>query len=151
MEVLAQGRYCLWHIPSGPLPLFRGAKEKPGEIANPFTGWSEVKAGANPSEPYFGAGHPGLFWLNINVIGTPREGTPVVGLSSFEWIGNHYKMIGSPAPHATELFWKSLQRWVKKTATKVARGGPAARTAPEIWALPGAQALFESGAKGGNI
>ncbi|MBI3561172.1 MAG: beta-lactamase family protein [Gammaproteobacteria bacterium] len=77
LESLKDGRYCLWHVPSGPLPLFRGAKEAPGEITNPFAGWSEEKAGADPTKPYFGAGHPGVFWLNVRCLAAERLLAPL--------------------------------------------------------------------------
>jgi hypothetical protein len=151
VESLQNGRYCLWHVPSGPLPLFRGAKEAPGEITNPFAGWSEERAGADPTTPYFGAGHPGVFWLNIRSTDTHRvSGEMLVGLSSFEWIGSHYKSIGVVPKPETEKFWKALARWVKKVAVKVPRGGPQQPTPPEIWTFSGAQAMFEDGVKGGN-
>jgi hypothetical protein len=142
------GRYCLWHIPSGPLPLERGPREKPGEIVDPFAGWSEIRVGADPSTPYFGAGHPGVFWLNVQSGEMLSAGLQVVGLSSFEWIGNHYRIIGSSAHPDTERYWKGLRRWVTKIAVRVPRGGPIKTEAAEIWALPGAQALFVSGAVG---
>ncbi len=152
IEALMPGRYCLWHVPSGPLPLFRGAGETPGEIVNPFGGWLEAKSGADSSTPYFGAGHPGIIWLNIRGESVERlSGVLTVGLSSFEWIGNHYKAIGSSAKPESEKFWKSLGRWVKKHATKVPRCGPQQSTPPEIWAFHGAIDEFENGAKGGNV
>ncbi|MDO6387051.1 hypothetical protein Q3Y64_12155 [Uliginosibacterium sp. 31-12] len=152
LNSLKSGRYCLWHVSSGPLPLFRGASESPGQIANPFEGWLEVKAGADSSQPYFGAGHPGVFWLNVR--GTEihhLSGLASIGLSSFEWVGNHYKSIGSSATPETEKLWKSLGRWVKKSTVKVPRGGPNQGTSPEIWAFPNAEARFENGAIGGNV
>jgi hypothetical protein len=146
------GRHCIWHVPSGPLPLFKGVDEKSEQIINPFDGWKEIKAGANSSTPYFGAGHPGVIWLNVRSHQTDKlSGIITIGLSSFEWIGNHYKAIGSPANPETEKFWKSLGRWVKKQAIKVPRGGPEQNTQPEIWAFSNAISIFESGAKGGNI
>lgn len=149
---LQPGRYCLWHLPSGSLPLFKGSDIHPGEVENPFEGWAEVKAGANPSTPYFGAGHPGIIWLNIRLNGTcTLTGATTIGLSSFEWIGNHYRSIGASATAETEKFWKALGRWVKKHSVKVSRGGPQQPTPPEIWAFAGAQAMFENGAKGGNV
>jgi hypothetical protein len=74
----------------------------------------------------------------------------LVGLSSFEWIGSHYKSIGVVPKPETEKFWKALARWVKKVAVKVPRGGPQQPTPPEIWTFSGAQAMFEDGVKGGN-
>lgn len=133
-----------------PLPLFRGAIEAPGQVANPFEGWFEVKAGADASRPYFSPGHPGVFWLNIRSKNAHRF-SGVVPLSSFEWIGNHYKAIGSVPKRETENYWKALGRWVRKVAKKVPRGGPQDPSPPEIWAFSGARALFDAGAKGGNV
>lgn len=152
IERLKPGRYCLWHVPSGPLPLFRGANEPPGLIENPFSGWVEVKAGADTSQPYFGAGHPGIIWLNVRGTDVNHlSGLATIGLTSFEWIGNHYKSIGSSAHPDTEKFWKSLGRWVKKNSVKVPRGGLNQSTPAEIWALEGAASQLESGARGGNV
>ena len=151
VDALPDGRYCLWHIPSGPLPHFRGVKEPPGEITDPFGGWSEERAGADPTQPYFGAGHPGVIWLNIHYKVTDRlSGETLVGLSSFEWIGNHYRSAGVAAKPETEKYWKNLGRWLKKHAVKVPRCGPRQPTPPEIWAFSDAQAMFEAGVEGGN-
>lgn len=152
IEQLKPGRYCLWHVPSGPLPLFRGAHEPLGLIEDPFSGWVEVKAGADTSQPYFGAGHPGIIWLNIRGSDANHlSGLTTIGLTSFEWIGNHYKSIGSSAHPDTEKFWKSLGRWVRKNSVKVPRGGLSQSTSPEIWAFAGAASQLESGARGGSV
>jgi hypothetical protein len=151
MDSLSYRPHCLWHVPSGPLPLFRGVMNTPGEITNPLGGWAEVIAGADPSTPYFGAGHPGVFWLNVLPEGVCRlSGATTVGLSSFEWIGHRYKSSGSAAKPETQRWWRTFGLWMKKSATKVPRGGPAASTPPEIWAFPGARTMFDQGVKGGN-
>src|SRR5271155_379318 len=104
---LPVGRTALWHIPSGPLPLL---DPKPSNqvcsILDPFSGWVEQRQGADPSTPYF-ADHPGALCLNLNLEG--RDGGSICGLSSFEWIGNHYAVIGRPAPPQTVRWWKAFQ------------------------------------------
>jgi hypothetical protein len=150
LESLQSGRICLWHTSSGPLPLLQPGDQKDLEVANPFEAWTELRTGADPSTPYFGAGHPGVFWLNLRGDGMSRQGAPIVALSSFEWIGNHYKIIGDAALPQTEAAWKALRRWIGKIAKKVPRGGPAQPTPPEIWAFPHAQQLFADGVHGGN-
>src|SRR5689334_7614903 len=55
---LSVGRYCLWHVPSGALPIIRPEGQPSGLIEDPFAGWQE-------EQPYFGPGHPGVFWLNV--------------------------------------------------------------------------------------
>ena len=150
VESLVSGHHCLWHIPSGPLPLLRGKDQDNDQILDPFVAWTEVHPGADPSTPYFGAGHPGVFWLNLNVEGVSKQGDSVVGLSSFEWIGNHYRIIGNAAQPETEAYWKVLRRWVAKSAVNVPRGGPSKLSPPEIWAFSGAQLQFSQGTLGGN-
>ena len=130
LESLADGRvYCLWHVPSGPLPLFRGAKEAYGEIADPFAGWSEAIPSVDMTRPFFGPADTGVFWLSVRLKSKHwRTGETLVGLSGIEWIGNHYKIVGDAAAPTTERFWKALGRWVKKVAIKVPRCGPQERT-----------------------
>jgi len=137
-------RICLWHIPSGPLPLLHPHPSKRiDSITDPWSGWSGLRDGADKSCPYFGAGHPGVFWLNHWPHG--RREPQNIGLSSFEWIGNRYSVIGSPAPEVTEKFWQRLRRWIKKMAIQIPRSGPVDGEHPEIWAFPSALAAFRNG------
>jgi hypothetical protein len=66
-------------------------------------------------------------------------------MSGFEWIGNHYKVIGSPAEPVTEKWWHRLRRKIKRDAQRIPREGPPDGPHPEIWALPGALAQIEAG------
>lgn len=131
-------RYCFWHNQSGPLPLLRsnknlfGKKKKDGLIKNPYDGWTEERTGANPLLPYFGAGHPGIFWLNFS------EKKESITLSSFEWIGNHYSIIGSKAPEVTMKWWQRLRHFVMKNSIKIPRSGEIDGDHKEIWAFSGA-------------
>jgi hypothetical protein len=150
IDSIRPGRHCLWHIASGPLPLVRTGNQDDQVITDPFEPWTEARTGADSSTPYFGAGHPGVVWLNMRSEELSRRGEAVVGLSSFEWIGNHYRIIGNAAQPQTETVWKGLRRWIGKIGIKVPRGGPAEVTSPEVWALPGAQKQFEKGLRGGS-
>jgi hypothetical protein len=132
-EFQSDCRFCLWHIPSGPLPLLREKGKCDSVITDPWSGWTEEKTGADPSSPYFGAGHVGIIWLNARSGEKKRN---AIGLSSFEWIGNHYRIIGQPAPVVTEKFWKKLGRLIKKQAIRIPRSGPWDGPNPEIWAMP---------------
>lgn len=161
-------RYCLWHVPSGPLPLLGpGGKDiaevrgwlatrlsipmpshsrrrhvSDGWVADPWRGW-QGSIGANPTQPYFGS-HPGIIWFNTGI----QTEEQVVPMSGFEWIGNRYKPIGQGATEATEKWWRSLRRTIAKAATKVPRGGPSSTMPLEIYALPQALDEFERGARG---
>ena len=137
-------RVCLWHVPSGPLPLLHPHPSKEvGAILDPWSGWQELRIGADPQRPYFGAGHPGVIWLNVRALS--RRSAPGIGLSSFEWIGNRYRLIGNAAEASTEKFWRSLRRWVQKQCQKIPRYGPIDGPGAEIFTFPSAQAAFESG------
>lgn len=126
---------ALWHVPSGPLPLLRNATDRPdGQICDPWSGWNEEREGADRDKPYFGPGHPGVFWLNLRVQGV--EAGSVCGLSSIEWIGNHYSVIGYQASESTSKRWSKLRRQVAKVASKVPCGGLVQDRPPEVWAFP---------------
>jgi hypothetical protein len=131
-------RIGLWHVPSGPLPLLRERGQPEGQIDDAFAGWTEERTGAEPTTPYFGAGHFGVFWLNVRTAGRKKG---AIGLSSFEWIGNRY----ASAPESTERFWKKLARIIKKQAIRVPREGTWDGPHPEIWALPEALKHFVIG------
>lgn len=140
-EIKDSGRYCLFHAGAGPLPLLAENKTDPDEvIPNPFEGWQEKRSGANANLPYFGAGHPAIFWFNVRL----KENN-TIGISSFEWIGNHYAPIGQPAPDVAKKWWGRLGRWVRKQSNRIPRQGPLDGDNKEIWAFSGAILEFESG------
>jgi hypothetical protein len=143
LQKIASGRFCIWHTPSGPLPLLGDSTVEDTYVNDPCSGWTEVQTGADPKTPYFGAGHPGIFWLNARP--TAYSNPKVIGLSSFEWIGNHYRSIGRPAPETTEKWWQRLRKSVKKVAHRIPRSGPCDGLRPEIWAFPSAYEAILSG------
>lgn len=143
--------YNLWHVPSGPLPLLDANKgvarlrfdkedwNEDGKIENPWLGWTEIRTGAKSSVPYFGAGHPGVFHLEIKL---PHDDE--IRMSNFGWIGNHYKIIGNGAEKVTEKFWNKLRRMAKKVATQIPRSNdPNAKK--EVYAFPTAYKEIQSG------
>ncbi len=142
------GRTGIWHIPSGPLPLLASDKKGVGQVDDPFSGWIELRTGADPTTPYFGAGHPGVIWFNVCL--SPKERDSSGGMSSFEWIGNRYSLIGNPAKATTELWWKSLRRRIQKAARKVPRQSLSSSFPSEIFAYPAALALLEEGQRFDN-
>jgi hypothetical protein len=111
-------RYCLWHVPSGKLPLLNNKSDSIEYILNPWEGWDELRVGADTNTPYFGPGHPGIIWYNNR---SDQKGTRNIGMSSFEWIGNHYKLLGNSASQDTEKWWKSLRNKIKKNSQKIGR------------------------------
>jgi hypothetical protein len=130
--------YNLWHIPSGQLPLL-GNGTPDTFITDPWVGWTENKQGANHRVPYFGAGHPGIISLRIELADNGE-----IPMSGFGWIGNHYRMSGSGAEKSTELFWRKLRRMVKKVATQIPRTNSPNRK-EEIFAFPKAISEIENG------
>jgi len=151
LRTFNDGRYCIWCHSGGPLPLVR-AKGRDGIIQNPWAGWTQGNPWAGSAEevteadlslPYFGPGHPAIIWFNISTQGTEKDG---IGLSSFEWIGNHYRILGSAAPPAVEKWWQHLRRTVKKSAKRIPRSGDPSGPHAEIWALPSAYAKILAGA-----
>lgn len=124
--------YNLWHIPSGQLPLL-GDSTPDSFIDDPWIGWTEIRQGANRNKPYFGVGHTGIISLNIRL----ADKKDAIPMSDFQWIGNHYKMIGYGADKSTELFWNKLRRMLKKTTTQIPRCNDLERKR-EIFTFPSA-------------
>ena len=160
VPVLPDGKYALWHIPSGPLPLLH-RKGGDGLIENPWAGWREEMPGAEPSTSYFGAGHPRIFSLELyrtplgkggyyDAVGEDEKrwrvpAAQVIGMSCFGWIGNRYRDIGNGSEATTEKAWKSLRSRVSKFAKKIPRWGPCDGAKGEIWAFPDALAKIGAG------
>jgi hypothetical protein len=65
IATLEAREYALWHIPGGPLPLEweKSSLFVSTFVEAPWEGWTEKRRG-NGSTPYFGAGHPGVFWID---------------------------------------------------------------------------------------
>ena len=141
---LADARFCIWHIPSGPLPLLGPGGASSLTVGDPWAGWAELRSGFDRRQPYFGAGHPGVIWWNLRT--KSRSAPDRIGLSSFEWIGNHYRVIGSAADTSTEQWWAGLRKSLRKQeAGRIPRTGPLDGPDPEIWAMPSALAKIVSG------
>jgi len=137
IESITDGRHSIWHIPSGPLPFLYSDGRPSSTIMHPWQGWTEDKQCVDPGEPFFGPTATGIIMLNIWT--HSKWVSCGIGLSSFEWIGNYYRIIGFPAHPTTELWWKNLRRTIKKMAVKrIPRSGPVEGNNPEIWALPSA-------------
>ena len=144
MESVSEGRHCLWHQPSGPLPLLRDPSLPAGTIDDPWAGWQGLSDAAHPELPFFGAGHPGIIWWNVRT--RSREWHGGIGMSSFEWIGNRYAVLGSQASPAMEAWWRRLRGYVKSCqARRVPRSGALDGPGAEIWAMPSALAALASG------
>ena len=128
---------CLWHIPSGPLPLLLppyGLKAK--HILDPCAGWKELFQGPTKDCPNFIDDAPGIVVLHRRL--RAWEVTGGMGMSSFTWIGGR-------AGRKTESFWKNLRGWVKEQATLIPRKGRVSGRPREIWAFPSALAAFKTG------
>lgn len=117
--------YQLWHISSGPLPLLMPTGDEE-MIDNPWLGWQELSPGANTNIPYFGAGHCGVFKLQIQL---PRMNE--IALSGFQWIGNHYNQ----ADPATKKLWNKIRAMAKKIGKRIPRQNDLTRQS-EVYAFP---------------
>lgn len=140
-------QYLLWHVKGGALPLLKPLDgsvkllhNKPDNtIDNPWLGWTELRTGADPFQPYFGAGCPAIINLELNL----NSGIQIP-ISHFSWIGNHYKIIGTAAEKTTEIFWKRLRKVISKISTKIPPENNKDYK-PEIYALPNAFKAIQNG------
>jgi hypothetical protein len=145
----------LWHVPSGPLPLYVGPRgdQHVEEVKSPWDGWDEKRSGGDFRQPFFGSSNSGVMRMTILLeskytwIGFNRKNEPsgAIGLSGIEWIGNHYKIIGEPAKPETERFWKKLRRFVASQASRITRVGPIDGPRPEAYAFKKALEEIKNG------
>lgn len=115
IDWLQAKQYAIWHIPSGALPL---DWEKSSLFVNTFVedpreGWTEKRRGSDSSIPYFGAGHPGVFWIDHTLTRLSLQLPDSVKQVNLSWIGSHYSIVHP----FTQKWWQRMQRWVRKTAT----------------------------------
>jgi hypothetical protein len=141
---LDDGRYCLWHIPSGPLPLLSGDPlAPPSTIEDPFAGWQEQRSSAIQSIPFFGTTP---LVVELGLFRQSHEAPGGIGQSFFGWIGDRYRSDGIPAAQSTYRWWRRLQISVKELAVeKITRWGPIHGPTAHIWAFPSAHAKILSG------
>lgn len=168
-DITQDGCYCIWHVPSGRLPLYpqHDPDGPPEWIEDPWDGWVEPDwkppkayyavppesqeemrrnwAGRDEpdAEPYFGAGHVGIIELKVR---TEGEQPGEIGLSSVGWIATHYSRIGNKPADSTTAWFAKLERAIQGVAIKVTREGPLRSPRPEVWALPSALWKIETGA-----
>jgi hypothetical protein len=143
MDSVSSGRHCLWHCPSGPLPLVGHIGSPVAEVTDPFAVGQKSEAAGTTASHSSAQATPessgGTSKMN------PSE-LPVSGLSSFEWSGNHHKIIGRPAKPETEAWWKRLRNTIKRLkALRVPRSGPLDGPGAEIWTLPSALQKIRNG------
>jgi hypothetical protein len=155
---LKDGNYSLWHVPSGPLPLL--GTDNPSEIiANPWSGWTELVTGREPSKPYFGPGHPAEIRLSLFTRHQPysqqerNELTVLNGsllgdkdllmCSDFQWISNRYQV----ASQQTHQWWRRLKRWVARKAFRLRPYSTASDHFERwsFWAFPSAYWKLKNG------
>lgn len=139
---LSPGPQALWHTPSGALPLLGRSPSEPDiPIADPYAGWEERLPAAGQTQPFFGS-HAGIIWLYVPALQDPDAPVP---MSAFGWIGDRYRATGHGAAAATTRLWRGLQRWIRRRAILVPRGGLQAAGKPEVAAFPAALARLQAG------
>lgn len=124
---------ALWHIPFQWLPLIVDFSTH-RMIEDPWSGWEEIRQGADPREPYFGPGCAGIIWLD------PKLNQTKIPISTFQWIGNYY----GGATEETERWWKRLRKRMTRELPKLPRTDDSSRK-PEVFTFPSALKAIEDG------
>lgn len=117
LESLHEGAYSLWHTGSGELNIPSGsAKARDKLVSDPFKGWTQTLDNDEADTPWFGGNLPGPATFTWRETG--REVPDALGRSGFTWLGNRYAPIGKPAHPVATSWWRRLQRFVAKSATR---------------------------------
>jgi hypothetical protein len=162
IPALADGEHGLWHIPSGPIALeSRIPKSPPKLVKDPFRGWKEIVKPSNPKVPWISTAPLGVIWLRVrrkagrgtstySPYTDPSWSAPaneVIGMSTFNWIGSYYSIIGQKPAKSTQLWWQSLRRRVAKIAQQIPSTGRLTGKDKEVWAFPAALEQIKRGAR----
>jgi len=146
--------YLLWHVPSGPLrlatqaprPSTLTASRAAEAIPDPWSGWDDPGWFGSDAPSITGAPDgpwTGIVQLSIRTVGYSVPGA--IGLSHFNWVGNHYSIIGFPADPSTKRWWERLRRWMAKSSTQVPRRPGVDDRLLRAWAFPDAWAQISMG------
>jgi hypothetical protein len=133
---LPDGRHSLWHLPAGPLPMLPdytktgvpiGGPPDPA-VPDPWGGWTEQ--GPACGRPNFGPGcHAEIsleLWTRhrpysdferarLRCIDARWAESDLLAASGFGWTGGYF----SPAPAATDRWWKQSRAWIDRTAVRL--------------------------------
>jgi hypothetical protein len=158
---LRDGKHCLWHVPSGPLPLPLDCRMGQA-VADAWSGWVESRPASDPTMPHFVPGHPAEIYLELwtrhrSYSAAERASLPmlvsywtgeqdILVLSTFGWVGDYC----GPAPQTAWNWWQGLEAWMTVHATGIGGfpnpdedGGPEAGVS--FWAFPSALEKLKSG------
>jgi hypothetical protein len=161
VPALEDGPHALWHIPSGPIELeSKEVKDKPKVIKDPFRGWAaRVPEFERGGAPWFGPGPLGIIFLTVRRTAGPASrifrpmterpwsapANDVIGLSTFNWIGNEYRDVGHAASEETQRWWNALRRRIAKRAIQIPRDGRWTGADKDVWAFPAALEQIKAG------
>jgi len=145
VTLAGDGRYALWHVPTGPLPLMPGdGGDATAMIDDPFGGWRQLRFSDLDGRPFFDSS-PGVLWLDLHT--KAKQPGCNLGMSSIDWIGNRFWALGRTAPEVTKKRWNKLRRDFSRLGPRVPRGGINEEGKPEVIALPGALEMLREGVK----
>jgi hypothetical protein len=161
VEGLADGCHFLWHVPAGPLPLFKARRVAPlarppdPPVPDPFAGWLEEQPGPDPKAPYFGPGCHPVMWIDLWTRHRPyteaelgtlpvtvswwTHGHDVLPASTLSWTGGHFR----PAPAQTQRWWNRMRTWLGRVAVRL-EAFPDGRQGV-FWAFPSALGKLKGG------
>jgi hypothetical protein len=146
VDACVDGWYALWHVQSGPLPVYRRrgwlfwAREVEEWVSDPFDGLIGIKT-RHDGAPWFGPGHPGVYSLQTHP--QARSVADGIGMSSMMWVGNHYAIEGRIAPDCTVEWWTDFKNWLGAYTDKIILPG----TDQHIAAFPSAARRIREGAE----
>ena len=144
VDAIVDGWYSLWHVRSGPLPVYRKrgwwlwAREVEEWVTDPFNGLINIKTAADGA-PWFGVGHPGVY--SLHTYPTARSEPEGIGMSTIEWAGNHHATPGRIAPECTIEWWDNFKDWIASYSEQIVVPG----SSQIVAAFPHAAARIREG------
>ena len=143
LESIEPKEFCIWHTGSGRLTVpsrRRGVPDK--EIVDPYSGWTQ-RYEEFLERPWFGGNLPGPYSFMFKEAGTEESGS--LGLSGFNWIGDHFRAVGCPADPLAKKWWQRLKRFVRANATAIPWPYPDGHGRLRAYAFPDAHEQILAG------
>jgi hypothetical protein len=118
LESIHPGEYQLWHKETGPLNIPSGSPEVIDlVVSDPYAGWTQLLDREDATTPWFGGNVPGPYLFRFAPNG--QEAPNSIGRSGFNWLGDYFRPVGSPAPKEAKLWWQRLGRFVRSRSTGI--------------------------------
>jgi len=144
LDAIQSQDYCLWHKSSYQIKIPSGRRDIPdSSVQDPYAGWEQTLDHHDATTPWFGGNLPAPCVFTFKEHG--RSCSEALGRSGFAWAGDHFRLVGLPAPPGAKQWWHRLRRFIIANSVRLRwpQDHPSSRR--YAFALPDAHEQIRSG------